>query len=59
MDLENIILSEVSQPQKNTHDIHSLISGISTEAQNAQDTLHRAHETQEEGRPKCGYFKPS
>jgi hypothetical protein len=25
--LEDIILSEVSQSQKNTHDVHSLISG--------------------------------
>jgi hypothetical protein len=27
MDLEAIILSEVTQSQKNSHDIHSLISG--------------------------------
>ena len=27
MALENIILSEVTQSQKNTHDMHSLISG--------------------------------
>jgi hypothetical protein len=27
MDLEDIILSEVTQLQKNTHDMHSLISG--------------------------------
>jgi hypothetical protein len=27
MDLEDIILSEVTQSQKNTHDKHSLISG--------------------------------
>ena len=27
MDLEDIILSEVTQSQKNTHDIYSLISG--------------------------------
>ena len=26
-ELKNIILSEVTQSQKNTHDIHSLISG--------------------------------
>jgi hypothetical protein len=24
-----------------------------------QDTIHRPHEAQEEGRPKCGYFNPS
>jgi hypothetical protein len=29
MDLENITLSEVTQSQKNTHDMHSLISGYS------------------------------
>ena len=27
MDLEDIILSEVTQSQKNTHDMHSLIIG--------------------------------
>ena len=27
MELENIILSEVTQPQKNTHGMYSLISG--------------------------------
>jgi hypothetical protein len=27
MDLEDIILSEVTQSQKNTHDMHSLMSG--------------------------------
>jgi hypothetical protein len=27
MELENIILGEVTQSQKNTHDMHSLING--------------------------------
>ena len=27
MELENIILSEITQPQNSTHDMHSLISG--------------------------------
>ena len=27
IDLEDIILSEVSQSQKNTHDMHTLING--------------------------------
>ena len=27
MDLENIILSEVTQSQKNSHDMYSLVSG--------------------------------
>ena len=29
MNLEDIILSEITQSQKNTHDMHSLISGHS------------------------------
>ena len=48
MDLENIILSEVTQSQKNSHDVHSLIS---PEAWNTLDTIHKPHETQELGRP--------
>jgi hypothetical protein len=24
-----------------------------------QDTICKTHETEEEGRPKCGFFKPS
>jgi hypothetical protein len=44
VDLEVIILSEVTQSQKNTHDMHSLIS---PEAQNTQDTICKTHETQE------------
>jgi hypothetical protein len=56
MDLENIILSEVTQSQKNTDDMHSLITGFSPEAQNTQDTICKTHETQEAGRRNCGYF---
>ena len=48
MDLEGIILSEVSQSQKNSHDMHSLISGYKPENQNTQDTICTTHETQEE-----------
>jgi hypothetical protein len=29
---------------------------ISPETLNTQDTICKTHETQEEGRPKCGYF---
>jgi hypothetical protein len=29
---------------------------INPESQNNQDTICKTHETQEEGRPKCGYF---
>jgi hypothetical protein len=59
MDLEDIILSEVTQSQKNTHDMHSLIVAISPETYNIQDTICKTHETQEEGRPTCVYFIPS
>ena len=56
MELKNIILSEVTQSQKNTHDMRSLII---PESQNTQDIIHRPNEVQKEGRPKCGYFSPS
>ena len=59
MELENTILSEVTQSQKNTNSVYLLINGISPEAQNTQDTIHRPHEAQEEGRPKCDYFGTS
>jgi hypothetical protein len=56
MGLENIILSEVTQSQKNTHYMHSLMI---SEAQNTQDKIHTPHEAQGEGRQTCGYFHPS
>jgi hypothetical protein len=58
MELENIILSEVTQSQNNTCAMYSLIVDISPKAQNNQDTIHRPHEAQER-RPKCGCFSPS
>ena len=59
MELENTILSEVTQSQKNTNSVYLLINGISPEAQNTQDTIQRPHEAQEEKRPKSGCFSPS
>ena len=32
---------------------------IRPETQNTQETIHRPHEAQEEGRSKCGYLGPS
>lgn len=58
MELENIILSEVTQSQKKTHGIYSLVD-ISPKAWDTQDTMHRPHEVQEEVRPKCECFSPS
>ena len=49
MELENIILSEVTQSQKNIYGMHSLISGYKPKTRNTQDILHRLHEAQEEG----------
>ena len=53
MELENIILSEVTQSQKSTHDMPSLIKVSSPGARNTQNPIHKQHETQEEGRPMC------
>ena len=46
MELEIIILSEVTQSQQNTRGMYSLIS---PKALNIQDKIHRPHEAQEEG----------
>jgi hypothetical protein len=48
MELENIILSEVTQSQKNTHGMH--LQDFNGEVQNTKDTIHRPHEAQEEGK---------
>jgi hypothetical protein len=55
MELEIIILSEVTQSQQNTRGMYSLIS---PKVWNTQDTIHRTHEAQEDRRPKCGCFSP-
>ena len=60
MELENIILSDVTQSQKNTHGMHSLISGYQPQkALNTQETIHRTYEAQKEGRPEYGCLSPS
>ena len=59
VELENIILSEVTQSQKNRHGMHSLTNGYTQKLRNTQDTIQRPHEDQEEGRPQCEYFIPS
>jgi hypothetical protein len=57
MELENIILSDVTQSQKNTYGMHSLITGYWP--RNLEYPRYNSHEAQEEGRPQCGYFGPS
>ena len=59
MELENIILSEVTQSQKNIHGMHSLISRYSLEAWNTQDTIHISNDVQEEGRSGPWFWKGS
>jgi hypothetical protein len=59
MDLEGIILSEVTQSQKNSHDMYSLILAQKLRIHKIQDTICKTHETQEEQRPKCGHFSLS
>jgi hypothetical protein len=55
MDLEDIILSGVTQSQKNTHSMHSLISGISPEVQKVQFTEHMKLKKEDQSE----YFHPS
>jgi hypothetical protein len=47
IELENIILSEVIQSQKNTH-------GLTAKSWNTHGTTYRLYDGREEGRPKCG-----
>jgi len=48
MELENIILSELIQTQKDMQSVYSLISGYSHKVQNTHDTTH-IHENHIEG----------
>ena len=51
MELDNIILSEVTQSQRTLMVcMHSLITDISLEAWNTHETIHISNDDQEEGR---------
>ena len=50
MELENIILSEVTRTEKNRHGMSSLIMDTSQKVQNTQATTHRPKEIKQEGR---------
>jgi hypothetical protein len=52
MELETIILSEITQTQKDMHHMCSLISGYSHKAQNTHDTPHRPKKVKQEARHK-------
>ena len=61
-DLEGIILSEVTQSQKNSHDMvltDKWILAQKLRIHKIQDKICKTHETQEEQGPKCGHFAPS
>jgi len=47
VELENIILSEVTQSWNNKHGMQSLISLYCPKARITEDTIHKAHEAQE------------
>jgi hypothetical protein len=51
----DIMLTEVNQSQKNTHDMHSLIREYSPSNLEYPSIICKTHET-EEGKAKCGYF---
>ena len=55
MYLENITLSELTQSQKKSLDMHSLISGYYPRN---IDTICKTQENQEEGKSMGGYFIP-
>ena len=54
MGLENIFMSEVTQTHTHTQKNHTwyALTHKWTLAQNNQNTIHRSHAPQEEGRPK-------
>jgi hypothetical protein len=64
MELENIILSEVTQSQKNWYVrtdkwILAKTNKQTNKQTNSYDTTHRPYETQEEGRIMDGCFSPT
>ena len=59
MELENVILSEVTDSQKNIHGMLSLTDRWILAGKLGILTIHIPHEAQEEGRLKCGCFDPS
>jgi hypothetical protein len=61
MELENIIMSEVTQSQKKKKKPHTWYALIDKWilAQNSEYPRYNSQTTQEEGRPKCGCFGPS
>jgi hypothetical protein len=62
MELGNIILSEVTQTQKDMHGIYSLISRYylpPKKVQNTQGTVHRTQKGQKAEGPKRGCLSPT
>jgi hypothetical protein len=59
MHLEDIILSEVTQSQKNTRYALTYKWKLAQKLRISKIQFSKTHEIQEEGRPKHGYFIPS
>jgi hypothetical protein len=59
--MEAIILSEVTQSQKNSHDVltDKWILAQKLRIPKIKDTICKTHEIQEEQRSKCGHFASS
>ena len=58
MELEAIILSDITQSQKSTHIIGYYHPSQPKEAWNTQETMHRTYEAHKEGRQECGCLSP-
>ena len=59
MDLEGIILSDVTKELPQYVLTDKLILAQKLRIPKIQDTVCKTHETPEEQRPKCGHFAPS
>jgi hypothetical protein len=60
MELENIILSEVTQAQKDTHVLTNKLMFIKRKKpQNTQDSVHRTQKGQQAKGPKEGHLSPT
>ena len=59
IELENIILSEITQLQKNTHGMHSLMNELYSQVLQITRIQFTDHMKLNKKEPKCGCFWPS
>jgi hypothetical protein len=60
--LENIILSEVTHTQKDMHGAWYILTNkwiLAKKVQNTQDTVHKTQKGQQAEGPKWGYLSPT